>query len=260
MAWERPYRDGLAQSSSAELDALLRGGIDRGTSVLLMGPAGSGKTTMSSPFMVAALLREEYVVVYLFEESRETFLARSTGLGLNFTPYLEMGRFELVQVDLAELSPGEFSSRVRHAVENHQAAIIVLDSLNGYMNGMPSEQFLVIHMHELLSYLSKKGVATMLTVAQHGIMGSAMQTPIDVSFLADTVILLRYFEAMGTVRQAVSVVEKRRGGHERTIREMRITSSGSRVGDVLADFQGVLTSVPQYRDHNKELLVNESEH
>ena len=190
-----------------------------------MGPAGSGKTTICSQYLISALNRGENVACYLFEESPHTFLKRADGLGMNFRPHLQSGLFQMVQVDLAVLSPGEFSSRIRQAVEERNTTLIVIDSLNGYLNGMPSERFLLIHMHELLTYLGQKGVATMLTLAQHGVVGGAMHTPIDVSFLADTVILLRYFEAQGLVRQAVSIVKKRRGGHERSIREMKITSA-----------------------------------
>ena len=157
-------------------------------------------------------------------------------------------------MNLAELSPGEFSSRLRRAVEDRKASLIVIDSLNGYLNGMPSERYLLIHMHELLAYLGRRGVTTILTLAQHGLMGGTMNAPLDLSFLADTVMLLRYFEAGGLVRQAVSIVKRRRGGHERSIREMMITSNGLHVGGVLKNFRGVLTGVPEYRGENDELL------
>ncbi len=245
--------DGAA-SGSAELDSLLGGGLDRGSSALLMGPAGAGKTTICSQYMISALDRGERVACYLFEESPETFLKRAQGLSMDFRPHLESGLLDLVQEDLAVLSPGEFSSRVRRVVEEDKARLIVIDSLNGYLNGMPSERYLLIHMHELLTYLGRRGVATILTLAQHGLMGGAMHSPIDLSFLADTVILLRYFEAGGLVRQAVSIVKRRRGGHERSIREMRITSEGLRVGEVLKDFHGVLTGVPEYRGKSDDLL------
>jgi circadian clock protein KaiC len=176
---------------------------------------------------------------------------------MDFLPHLESGLFELVQVDLAELSPGEFSFRLKQAVEGRKATIIVIDSLNGYLNGMPSERYLLIHMHELLAYLGNKGVTTMLTVAQHGLTGETLHSPMDVSFLADTVILLRYFETNGLVRQAISIVKRRRGWHERTIREMRITSGGPRVGGVLKNFRGVLTGVPEYHGKADELLIDE---
>jgi circadian clock protein KaiC len=224
-----------------------------------MGPAGAGKTTICSQYLIAALNRGENVSCYLFEESPDTFLKRADGLGMNFRPHLQSGLFNLVQADLAVLSPGEFSSRVRQAVEKRNATIIVIDSLNGYLNGMPSERFLLIHMHELLTYLGQKGVATILTLAQHGVVGGTMHAPIDLSFLADTVILLRYFEAGGLVRQAVSIVKKRRSGHERSIREMKITSGGLRVGEVLKNFRGVLTGVPEYRGKSEELLDDKTE-
>jgi circadian clock protein KaiC len=173
---------------------------------------------------------------------------------MNFNPHVESGLLELRQIDPAELSPGEFANRVCDAVERRNARIVVIDSLNGYMNAMPSERFLLIQMHELLMYLGKRGVVTILVMAQHGMMGSAMQTPVDVSFLADTVILLRYFEAMGEVRQAISVVKKRRSGHERTIRELHLGSGGITIGAPLRDFQGVLTGVPRYRGAEGPLI------
>jgi circadian clock protein KaiC len=243
-----------AESGSSQLDNLLGGGLDRGSSNLVLGPAGCGKTTMCSHYMLAALKRGENVACYQFEESRETFLHRSAGFGMDFEPYIASGHLELVQIDIGELSPGEFSSQVRRAVEQNKATFVVIDSLNGYLNGMPSERFLLIHMHELLSYLGQKGVVTLLTIAQHGMLGTAMQAPVDVSFLADTVILLRFFEAAGSVRQAISVVKKRRGAHERTLREMKIGPTGMQIGEVLQDFHGVLTGVPLYRGKDERLL------
>jgi circadian clock protein KaiC len=219
-----------------------------------MGPAGCGKTTLASQFLIEALSRGEQACSFLFEESRQTFLQRAGGLGMHFEPHLASGLLELVQVDPAEVSPGEFASRIAEAVEKRNARVIVIDSLNGYINAMPSERFLLIQMHELLMYLGKKGVVTFLIMAQHGMMGAAMQTPIDVSFLADTVILLRYFEAMGEVRQALSIVKKRRSGHERTIRELRLGRGGVMVGEPLRDFEGVLTGVPRYKGPQHPLL------
>lgn len=243
-----------ATSGSSQLDLLVGGGLDRGTSTLLIGPAGCGKTTLCSHFVMAALRRGEHVVCYQFEESQETFLYRSLGFGMDFREYVESGQFELVPVDIAELSPGEFSAQVRDAVEQRNTSFVVIDSLNGYLNGMPSERFLLIHIRELLSYLGRKGVLTLMALAQHGMLGSGMQTPVDVSFLADTVILLRFFEAFGTVRQAISVVKKRRGAHERTLREMRLGNSGIQVGNVLEEFEGVLTGTPRYRGEQSRLL------
>ena len=251
--------DGHLESGSDQLDALLGGGLDRGSSTLLLGPAGCGKTTLCSHFILAALQRGEQVAAYLFEESRETFLHRSAGFGMNFDPYLASGKLDLVQIDIGELSPGEFSARVRRVVEGSHATLVVIDSLNGYLNGMPSERFLLIHLHELLTYLGQKGVATLITIAQHGLLGTAMHSPIDVSFLADSVILLRFFEAYGTVRQAISVVKKRRGAHERTLRELKIGSAGMEVGEVLQDFDGVLTGVPRYRGKQGRLFGEEED-
>ncbi|MBV8571684.1 MAG: AAA family ATPase [Acidobacteriaceae bacterium] len=246
---------GCAESGSTQMDALLGGGLDRGSSTLLIGPAGCGKTTLCSQYLISALQRGEHVVCYQFEENRQTFLHRSSGYGMDFEPYIASGKFDLIQVDIADLSPGEFSSRVKNAVEERKASFIVIDSLNGYLNGMPNERFLLIHIRELLAYLAQKGVVTLMTLAQHGTLGS-MQSPVDVSFLADTVILLRFFEAAGQVRQAISVVKKRRGAHERTLREMKIGSSGIQIGEVLEQFEGVLTGVPRFRGKREQLLAD----
>jgi circadian clock protein KaiC len=208
---------------------------------------------------MAALKRGEQVACYLFEESRETFLRRSAGFGMDFEPYLSSGKLELVEIDIGALSPGEFSARVRRVVEQNAARFVVIDSLNGYLNGMPSERFLLIHLHELLAYLGQKGVVTLLTIAQHGMLGSSMLTPIDASFLADTVILLRFFEAGGMVRQTISVVKRRRGAHERTLRELKIGPTGIQVGEVLQDFEGVLTGIPRYRGKNARLLSDQED-
>jgi circadian clock protein KaiC len=250
----RDYPRGTVLSGVPEIDALLGGGLDRGSSTLIMGPAGCGKTTLCSQFLISALNRGEAVDCFLFEESIRTFMERSSGLGMDFEPFVASGLLCLTQVNPAELSPGELAHQVRNAVEKRNVRVLMIDSLNGYLNAMPSEHFLIIQMHELLTYLSKQGVVTLLVMAQHGMMGSAMQTPIDVSFLADTVILLRYFEAMGEVRQAISVVKKRRSAHERTIREMRLGAGGVILGEPLRQFEGVLTGVPRYRGAEKPLL------
>jgi circadian clock protein KaiC len=244
-----------AQSGSPELDALLGGGLDRGSSTLLLGPAGCGKTTLCSQYLLEALKRGETVAAWLFEESRHTFLRRSEGFGMDFSPFLENGTLELIQVDVGELSPGEFANQVRSMVEARNARLVLIDSLNGYLNGMPSERFLMIYMHELLTWLGGKNVITILTIAQHGMLGSSMQTPIDVSFLADTVVLLRFFEAGGEVRQAISVVKKRCGVHERTLREFQLGPNGGRIGEVLREFHGVLTGVPKYSGKDASLLA-----
>jgi circadian clock protein KaiC len=255
---DEPIPGSPVLSGVAEMDKLLGNGLDSGSSTLILGPAGCGKTTLSSQFLMAALNRGESAMCFLFEESRDTFLQRAAGLGMQFAPHLAAGRFELVQIDPAEISPGEFASQISRAVETRHSRIVVIDSVNGYVNTMPSERFLLIQLHELLAYLGQQGVATILVMAQHGMLGS-MQAPVDVSFLADTVILLRYFEAMGEIRQALSVVKKRRSGHERTIREMRLGQGGVSVGAPLREFEGVLTGVPRYHGAQKPLLRTSDE-
>ena len=251
---QKEYTRDDMKSGVKEIDTLLGGGLDRGSSNLIIGPAGCGKTTLCSQFLLAALERGEGVECFLFEESIRTFLERAQGLGMDFEPFLKTGLLVLHQVDAGELCPGELAHMVREAVERRNMRLLMIDSLNGYLNAMPSEKFLVIQVHELLLYLGKQGVVTLMVMAQHGMMGSAMQTPIDVSFLADTVVLLRYFEAMGEVRQAISVVKKRRSSHERTIREMKLGKGGVIVGEPLRQFEGVLTGVPRYRGTDSPLL------
>ena len=233
-------------SGVAGLDALTGGGLDKGTSTLLMGPAGSGKSTLATQYAVAGAARGERGALFLFEESRKTFLARSAGLGLDLGSHLAAGRLTIRQVDPGELSPGEFVHLVRAEVEEGGASMVMIDSLNGYLNAMPEVRFLSLQLHELLTYLGQRGVTTLLVVAQHGLVGSSMVTPIDASYLADSVILLRFFEAAGQVRQAISVLKKRSGAHERSIRELRFGKGGIVVGEPLEEFQGVLTGVPSY--------------
>ena len=251
-----PHADGTIQSGVKELDALLGDGLDRASSTLILGPAGCGKTTIAGQFMFAALERGEPVLAYLFEERAATFLQRAAGLGMNFKTHLESGLLELMQIDPAEVSPGEFASHIDRRVKSRGVRMVVIDSLNGYVNAMPNERFLLIQMHELLTCLGQMGVVTLLIMAQHGMMGTmgSMNAPVDVSFLADTVILLRYFEAQGAIRQAISIVKKRRGAHERTIRELQLTQTGILVGEPLREFEGVLTGVPRYKGTQKPLL------
>jgi circadian clock protein KaiC len=237
-------RESLA-SGVANLDALLGGGIDRGTSTLLLGPAGSGKSAMAGCFVTAAAARGESSAAFLFDESVATMLARADALGMPLRRHVEDGRVTVQSIDPAELSPGEFVYAVRRAVERDRARLLVIDSLNGYFNAMVEEQFVLAQMHELLSYLGHRGVATILVMAQHGMVGS-MAAPIDISYLADTVVLLRFFEAQGRVRKAVSALKKRTGRHEDAIREYEVTGRGLRVGPPLRDFRGVLTGVPDY--------------
>ncbi len=232
------------RSGIKELDTLTGGGLDRGTSTLIMGPAGCGKSTIAARWAVSAAENGEHCGMFIFEEGKHTLLTRAAGLGMDLRPHLDSGRISLDQIDPAEMSPGEFVKRVRKCVEEDKAGIIIIDSLNGYLQSMLGEQFLASHLHELLSYLNNCGVMTMIVLAQSGTLGSLMQTPVDVSYLADNILLLRYFEARGEVRQAISIIKKRSGGHEHTIRELALGPDSIRIGKPLRDFQGVLTGVP----------------
>jgi circadian clock protein KaiC len=225
------------------LDALLGGGLDRGTSTLLIGAAGTGKSSLAAHFVVTAAQRGERSAMFLFDESVRSMLTRSRGIGFDMQRHIDSGMVHAQSLDPAELSPGEFIQRIRDAVEQAGASIVVIDSLNGYINAMPEEHFVLIQLHELLTYLGQLGVVTLMINAQQGLIGH-MQSSIDISYLADTVVLLRYFESRGEVRQAVSVLKKRTGEHERTIRELRIDSKGLHIGEPLRHFHGVLTGVP----------------
>src|SRR6202044_2336183 len=227
------------------LDALLGDGVHRGTSMLLIGPAGAGKSSLSTQYALAALERGESAAIYTFDESRNTLIERSNGLGMRLQPHLESGRLVIEGVNAAELSPGHFAYRVRQRVEENPQGVVVIDSLNSYLNAMPAEQFLVMQMHELLAYLNRRGILSILVMAQQGLIGQ-MQSPIDLSYLTDTVVLLRYFEFHGAVKKAISVIKKRSGAHEETIREFRVGPGGISVGAPLSAFQGVLTGVPTY--------------
>jgi circadian clock protein KaiC len=241
-------------SGVAQLDALLGGGLDRGTSTLILGPAGSGKSSIAAQFAAAAAARGEHAASFLFDEGLNNYLTRASGLGNEMREAVEAGLLNVQQIDPAELSPGEFAYYVRRAVDRDKARVVVIDSLNGYLQAMPDERFLTVQMHELLTYLNQQGVVTLLVLAQYGFMGNQMATPVDVSYLADTVLMLRFFEAAGAVRRAVSVVKKRTGFHENTIREMLMSSEGITVGKPLTDFHGVLTGVPTYRQNTAQLL------
>jgi circadian clock protein KaiC len=236
----------LTSTGSGEFDALLGGGIERGTSVLLIGGTGVGKSSIALTYAIAAAARGETVSVFAFDEGLGTVFARAAGLGMPLQELAETGQVRIQQIDPAELSPGEFAHMVRESVEQDGVQVIVIDSINGYMSAMPEERYLVLQLHELLSTLNQLGVVTILVLAQHGLMGP-METPLDVSFLSDAVLMLRYFEVEGRVRRAISVVKKRSGAHEDAIREFRLTSQGVRLGPPLTQFQGVLSGAPQYR-------------
>lgn len=242
------------QSEIPELDELLGGGIEEGTSTLIVGGAGTGKSTIAAQFCAAAAKRGQRSIIFMFDESPNTLYSRCEGLGVQIKEQVDAGLISVMQVDPAELSPGELSSLIREAVEQEDAKIVVLDSLNGYLNAMPEERFLTIQLHELLMYLAQQSVATLLIGAHQGVIGSTMQTPVDASYLADSVLLLRYFESKGEVRQAISVVKKRGGNHERTIREFGMHDGRIRVGDALRHFRGVLTGVPVYEGGTDPLL------
>jgi circadian clock protein KaiC len=237
------------------LDSLLGGGLEEGTSTLIVGAAGTGKSTLAAQFCAAAAGRGKRAALFLFDESPATLLTRCDGLGIALRSQIDAGHISVQQIDPAELSPGEFTNRIQEAVRDH-AAIVVIDSLNGYLNAMPGERFLTIQLHELLMFLGQQGVATILIAAHHGMIGTQMNTPVDASYLADAVILLRYFEAAGEVRQAISVVKKRGGRHERTIREFRL-DGGIHVGQPLREFRGILTGVPVYEGPAKTLKDTE---
>jgi circadian clock protein KaiC len=240
-----PFRRTSAASGNAELDALLGGGLHYGTSNLIIGPAGSGKSTIATLYAHAAAARGERVNYYVFDETRATLCQRAEDMKVSLAPHLQSGKLKVEQVDPAAISPGELAHRIRHAVEHDKARIVILDSLNGYITAMPHEEFLHLHLHELLTYLNQQGVTTIMILAQHGLVGP-MGTPIDVSYLADSVIITRFFEALGNIRKAISIIKKRSGPHEGTVRELTMTAGGVQVGEPLSDFQGVLTGVPSY--------------
>jgi circadian clock protein KaiC len=244
-------------SGNAELDKLLGGGFERGTNALLIGAAGVGKSTLAITYAIAAAERGEHAVIFAFDEGRGTVEARAQTLGLPLQSKINAGLIRFQQIDPAELSPGEFSSIVQRSVEVDGAKIVVIDSLNGYLNAMPDERFLILQMHELLSYLAQQGVLTILVLAQHGMIGP-METPLDMSYLSDAVVMLRYFEVAGTVRRALSVVKKRSGNHEHSIREYRLSSHGVTVGPPLTEFSGIFAGTPRYTGDRTPLLADDA--
>jgi circadian clock protein KaiC len=249
-----PVMEKLA-SGIAELDTLLGGGLERGTSTLIVGAPGSGKSSLAARYAFSVAEQGQNAALFIFDESLHTLLSRSAGLGMDLKKHMDAGRVTVQQVDPAELSPGEFAHCIRGSVERQNASVVVIDSLNGYLNAMPEERFLTIQLHELLTYLGQAGVATLLIGAHQGMIGGPMVAPVDASYLADAVILLRYFETKGEVRQAISVVKKRGGAHERTIREFKMQDGRISIGQPLRDFRGVLTGVPIHEgasDQRKE--------
>jgi len=248
-----PFDRQVLKTESTELNALLGGGIERGSSTLILGPAGTGKSLFTLSFIAGAVKRGERAAMFVFDEELGLLFERAKGLGIDLQAMVDSESLFIEQVDAAELTPGELSERVRRCVEENEARTVVIDSLNGYQAAMPGEQALILHMHELLQYLNRRGVSTFLTVAQHGLVGD-MKAPVDVTYLADTVVLLRYFEARGRVRRAVSVIKKRTSAHEDTIREYRIGRTGIVFGEPLIAFQGVLRGVPELVGEEQPLL------
>jgi circadian clock protein KaiC len=238
-------RDEVFRSGNEQLDQLVGGGLDTGTGTLFMGPAGSGKSTTASMYAAHAASRGCKVLYFAFDEVTSILVNRAREMGLPFEEAIAAGNLRIRQVDPAEIAPGELANEILHAVNEEGVRMVVLDSLNGYVNAMPQEDYLHLHLHELLGYLNQKGVVTIMILAQHGLVGT-MGTPVDVSYLADTVFLMRFFEARGALTKAVSVVKKRSGFHEDTIREFKMARHGIVIGDPLLNFQGVMTGVPQF--------------
>lgn len=254
----RKFKRDVLETESKELNALLGGGVERGSSLLILGPAGTGKSLLALTFVVGAVKRGETAAMFVFDEELGLLFERAKGLGIDLQAMADSEKLTIEQIDAAELTPGELSARVRRCVEEQGAQTVVIDSLNGYQASMPEEKSLILHMHELLQYLNRQGASTFLTVAQHGLVGD-MKAPVDVTYLADTVILLRYFEALGRVRRAMSVIKKRTGAHEDTIREYRIDGRGITLGEPLVGFQGVLRGVPELVEDRPVLLGTATE-
>jgi circadian clock protein KaiC len=249
----RPFPMDSVPSGIPGLDRLLGGGIDRGTSTIFMGPAGTGKSTLTMRFALTAAERGEQVLFFTFDETARTLLSRARQLGFDLAPHLASGRIKVQHIDPAEISPGELAYHIKQGVLHDDARMVVIDSLNGFLHAMPDQRHLILQLHELLSFLNQQGVASLMVLTQQGIVGS-MQSPMDLTYLADTVVLMRYFETDGAVRQAVSVIKKRSGNHERTIREFKMSAGGIEVGEPLQGFHGVLTGVPMMqvvKEHGK---------
>jgi len=243
-------------SGIAALDTLTGGGLDEGTSTLISGPPGTGKSSLCAQYVYAATRRGEKAAMFLFEEATNNLMLRSSGLGIDLQSAIDQGLLQIQQIDPAEMAPGEFMEAVTNAAAAG-ARVIVIDSLNGYLKAMPDERFLATHMHELLTYLGQRGVVTILVGVQPGVIGGSMSTSVDASYIADSVVMLRYFEARGKVRQAISVFKKRVGMHERTIRLFSMSSKGIAVGEVLTNFHGILTGVPTFDEEQCQFLFED---
>ena len=248
----KSYEQRRFSSGAAGLDRLLGGGIEAGTSTLVVGSAGTGKSTLAAKFAEAAATRGERSAMYLFDESINTLMTRTNALGIELQKHYDAGLISIRQIDPAELTPGELAHEIRVAVEDKGVRFVVIDSLNGYLQAMPGERYLTIHLHEMLMFLGSHGVATMLIGAHQGVIGTQMRSPVDATYLADAVVMLRYFETRGRVRQAISVMKKRGGAHERTIREFSLQTGGIVVGEPLRDFHGVLTGVPTFEPEARD--------
>jgi circadian clock protein KaiC len=248
---------GATLSGVHNLDKLLGGGLDKGTSTLVIGPAGTGKSTIVTTYAIAAAERGERAALFLFDENIGTLLARCEALDMPLARHIQRETITVQQIDPAEMSPGELIQTVRDCVDQ-DVKVVVFDSLIGLLNAMPEEKMLLTQLHELLSYLNQRSVTTLMTMVQHGLLGN-MSTPADLSYLADTLLLLRYFEAEGQVRQALSVMKKRTAKHERSIREVRVAPGGVEVGQPLVQFQGVLTGVPRYVGRDASLMERQRE-
>jgi circadian clock protein KaiC len=249
------FNAGFASSGNAELDNLLGGGLERGSNALLIGAAGVGKSSIALTYAITAAQRGDHAVYFAFDEGRGTIEARAKTIGLGLEHAVNSGKLRFQQIDPAELAPGEFAANVRDSVETGNAKVVIIDSLNGYLNAMPDGRFLILQMHELLSYLGQQGVLTILVLAQHGLVGP-MDTPLDISYLSDAVVMLRYFEHQGKVRRAISVVKKRSGNHEHTIREFQLTAGGVKVGPPLTEFEGIFSGTPRYVGDVRPLLID----
>ena len=251
------HNEEVVSTGLTALDALVGGGLERGSTTLMMGAAGVGKSTLAAQCAVAAVNRGEKAAVFIFDETERTYRIRSEKVGLPLSEHLQSGALALRQIDSAEMSPGQLAHTVMNAVNVDGAGTVVIDSLNGYVGAMPEERFLLAHLHELFTYLNHRNVVTLMTLAQHGVVGERVVAPVDISYLADTVLVVRYFETAGAVRRAISVVKKRSGDHEVYVRELDVSQQGIRIGEPLHQFSGVLSGRPLFVGHSNDAAVQE---